>query len=67
MIKGGETAIMDIVLVRALLRLHSQRLPRSRLVGVPEVFWHTFRRDIALLGVETALGTRAATHGSLRR
>ena len=31
---------------------------RSRLTGVPEVFWQTLHRAIALLGVETALGKR---------
>ena len=51
-----ETVISDIAaLVRALLRLRALRLPRSRLIGVPEVLWQNVHRVIALFGVVTAL------------
>ena len=52
-----ETVIIDkAALLRALLQLRPQRPLRTRLFGVPEVFWQTLHRAIALLGVATALG-----------
>ena len=56
--------------MRASLGLRAQCLPRSRLDGVPQVFWQVFRRAIVLLGVEGQPGHKCfefcGTHSSLR-